>query len=146
MPSQQYGLCRTPTYGAAFAYADLPDLDAWIPSVLATAKRASTLSRKIKTSYYLETHLSTRPGDAVRYKDCRVLDSDLQQVCYHLNVSRPKSQPATGLEQPAFYGTLENDFGQVVIDYVEKVLRLQHKCQLVLEFSIGSSKMMENCP
>ena len=130
MPEQQYSLCRTPSGGAAFAYQKLPDLDAWIPTVLETAARATAAmsdgpqKTKIKTSFYMETHISTRGGDSNTFKDCRVLDSEGQQVCYNLNTSRPKNQPATGLEQPAFYPTLENSFGKMVIAYLEKVFAM----------------------
>jgi hypothetical protein len=125
MPAQQYGLCRAPVYGAAFAETVVPDLTAWLPWLLATARRASkALGRAVKTSYYVETHLSTRPGDSTTYHDCRVVDEKGDQVCYKLNASRPHSQPASHLEQPAFWGTLNNSFGRVIVDQVEKVFRL----------------------
>ena len=41
MPAQQYTDCRTSANGAAFAVGDLPDLDAWMPYLLETARRAS---------------------------------------------------------------------------------------------------------
>jgi hypothetical protein len=125
MPSQQYGLCRSPSYGAAFTDEVVPDLDAWMPWLLETAKRASkAVGYKIKNSYYMETHLSTRPGDSVAFKDSAVIDETGNQVCYELNVSRPHDQPPTYLEQPAFFGTLDNSFGKVIIGYVEKIFKL----------------------
>ena len=134
MPAQQYGYCRTPSGGAAFAYEHLPDLEAWLPTVLDTAQRANSAiatqggpglqNKKIKTSYYFETHISTRQGDAVTFKDCRVIDSEGDQVCYKLNTSRPRDQPPSGLEQPTFYGTLENSFGQMLMAYLDKVFKL----------------------
>jgi hypothetical protein len=125
MPSEQYGLCRAPTYGAAFAEVEVPDLDHWMPWLLATAERASkAVGFNIKNSYYVETHLSTRPGDSVTFHDCAVIDEKGAQVCYKLNTSRPPNQPASHLEQPAFWGTLNNSFGKVIVDQVEKIFKL----------------------
>lgn len=75
---------------------DVPDLDEWMPWLLDTTARASKAAGfKVKSAYYFESHLSTRPGDSVTFEDSRVLDNDGAQVCYELNKTRPAAEPPT---------------------------------------------------
>ena len=73
---------------------------------------------------YFESFQSTGINDSVTYRDSRITDYRGNQVCYNLNVTRPEHEPADWSEEPAFYGTLQNSYGHVLLRYIDKVFAM----------------------
>eukprot|EP01051_Picozoa_sp_SAG22_P016977 SAG22_NODE_2516_length_2488_cov_1.879029_3_plen_170_part_00 len=125
MPAQAHSKsgCRRPQNGREFL-EDSPDLDAWLQVQLGAARRASTPQRKIKSAMYFEAFQSTGMNDSVTYADSRITNYLGHQVCYNLNATRPSDEPADWREEPAFYATLDNAYGRVLVQYIEKVFAM----------------------
>ena len=102
--------------------------EALIRKVVKTAARVSTPARPIKTSYYIDTSISTGANDWDTYADARVLDVHGKQVLY-----RPCSGEAVKYanltaarqgELPMFVGTLSNSYGPIIKRYIDKIFAL----------------------
>ena len=67
--------------------------------------------------------ISTDDNDTVAYADSRILDRQHLQVVYEPNMTQ-RTTPPLPSQKPMFYGTLDNSWGKVLLDYVEKIFKL----------------------
>jgi hypothetical protein len=116
--------CRMEDNGASFVFDNSSAFMEYIPRVFEAAKRASTPTRRVDTTYYFHAFCSTRVNDSLTYADSRILDKDGKQMVYlQCNRSAPGWTPVPE-ELPLFYGTLTNSYGPVLQQYVQKIFDL----------------------
>ena len=96
----------------------------------AQATTSPTLDRgPIKTSYYIDTAISTGAADRDTYADARVLDSHGRQVLYRpcspaLNRTYGNRTAAIQGEMPLFFGNTTNSYGHMIRRYIDKIFAL----------------------
>jgi hypothetical protein len=102
--------------------------EALIRKVVKTAARVSTPERPIKTSYYIDTSISTGAYDWNTYADARVLDVHGKQVLYRpcsgADVKYANLTAARQGELPMFFGTVSNSYGPIIRRYIDKIFAL----------------------